>query len=97
VILADVTISTSVWAVIGISITAIFGLFGGLVKLLMQFRADIKELQDKVMDRAIPALEANAEATKLMVSATQQALTALAVAQALKDRDDGTSHRKGGP
>jgi hypothetical protein len=88
VIITDISIPTSVWEAIGVVAVAIFGFFGALVKLLLAFRVDNKELQDKVMDRAIPALEANAEAGKQMVAATQQMLTALAVRQAVKNRDD---------
>lgn len=76
------------WGGISVAITAVFGFFGLLVKLIVDARNDNKELQNKVMDRAIPALESNAEATKLMVTVTQQALTALAVAQAVKDQND---------
>lgn len=95
IIATGLSIPTSAWAALGVILAAVFGFFGALVKLLMAFREDNKELQDKVMDRAIPALEANAEAGKQMVAATQQMLTALAVAQAVKDRDDGTTRRRG--
>lgn len=81
-------IDPTVGVIVAAGVTALFGFFGILVKLIRDLQADNKELQNKVMDRAIPALESNAEATKLMVSVTQQALTALAVAQAVKDNDD---------
>jgi hypothetical protein len=74
------------WTAVALVGAAIFGFFGSLVKLIADARKDNKELQNRVMDRAIPALEANAEATKLMVSVMQQVTTALAVQQAVKDQ-----------
>jgi hypothetical protein len=90
-VLADAgltSIPSGLWATSAAFLALESAVLGGLIKLVLQFRADNKELQDKIMDRAIPALEANADATKMMVGATQQALTALAVAQAVKDSDD---------
>lgn len=74
------------WDVFAVAITAVFGFFGLLVKLLADARKDNKELQSLVIEKALPALTENAEATKLMVQVSQQILTALAVAQAVKDR-----------
>lgn len=81
-------VSSGLWAAIVAFFTVESAFIGGLLKLVLQFRSDNKELQDKVMDKVIPALEANANATQAMISVTGSMTTSLAVAQALKDRDD---------
>jgi hypothetical protein len=92
---AQAPISDSEWTALGVIIVAVFGFFGVLVKLILQMRSDNKELQDKIMDRAIPALEANAKASEVMVTVAQQVLTALAVQQAVKDdRQEQARHRR---
>ena len=87
-------IDAAAWGGITVALTVVFGFFGALVKLIRDGNKDNKELQNKVMDRAIPALEANAEATKMMVAVTQQAITALAVAQAVKDHQSALPEGK---
>lgn len=85
------TISSSEWEAIGAIGAGLMTLFGLLVKLNLSFRADNKELTYKIMDKAIPALEANAKATEMMINVTQQMTTQLAVMQALKDASDNKS------
>lgn len=79
------SIPAGAWSAIAAGTAVLGGGTGVVAKLILAFRQDNKDLQDKVMDKAIPALEANAEATKMMVAATQQILTALAVMQAVRD------------
>jgi len=80
------TFPTSAWELIGVLLCGYTAILGFAATLIRSQRADNKALQDKLMDRAIPALEANAAATVKMIEATQQALQTLAADQALKER-----------
>jgi hypothetical protein len=78
-------VPAGLWGLLSAVAVGLFGFLGLLIKLIQQVEVDKKELHNKVLDQVMPALQANARATESMVDATQQAITALAVARALKD------------
>lgn len=67
-------------AIIGLLLSAMGGILAYAAKLISDLRTDNRDLQNKMLDRAIPALEANAAATTAMVQMTQS-LAARAFAQ----------------
>ena len=87
------TISDAEWGFFTAIVAAVGAGFGGAIKIILSQRDDINELTAKIIDKAIPALEANAHAGEQIVDATRQVLTALAVAQALREQDPGPRRR----
>lgn len=75
-------------AIIGLLLSAMGGILAYAAKLISDLRTDNRDLQNKMMDRAIPALEANAAATTAMVQMTQT-LAAKAFAQQLGTQPPG--------
>lgn len=72
---------TDGWGVIGLMAMAFGGVMAYAGKLISDLRADNKALQDKLIDKAIPALEASAAASQALASSTQRIIDAVLVSE----------------
>ena len=61
--------------------TGFAGILGYAGKLIADLRSDNKALQDKMIDQAIPALQASQAAANALVQSTQRILDAVLVAE----------------
>lgn len=84
---------TSGWAIIGVLLLTLGSVLTFAGKLISDLRSELKEQNNKILEKVMPVFEQNAVTSKAMIDAsqkladaTQQMLQAMAIADARKDR-----------
>lgn len=79
----------SIWELLGAIVVGFGGVITLCFKLINSLRSDNKELQNQIITQVLPAMNSNTEASKQLVTATQQVISAVAVAKDREQRVEG--------
>lgn len=79
------SIPAGLWALLAAVVPSVGGVILALLKIISSQQEQIKETNEKLIEKVIPQLQASVEASKTVVAVAQDMATALAVAQAVKD------------